>query len=249
MTTSRRTARRGRRAAGPGPRRTGGVRLERRDRTAEPAPVPGATPGGRLTIGIAVRPARHRDEDRRHLHRVRRRDRDVRGQGARRAPEGTSPGRSRPGAQREAMLTSGEVDLVFSTYTITDERKQTVDFAGPYFLAHQDLLVRRNETEITGPETLNGKDLCTVAGTTSAENILRFYQGRIKLKEFRAILRLRGGPGRQRGRRGDHRRRDPGRLRRRAAVPGQAQGHRRRASPTRPTASASRRATPRWWTR
>ena len=82
------------------------------------------------------------------------------------------------------MLTSGEVDLIFSTYTITDERKQTVDFAGPYFLAHQDLLVRRNETEITGPETLNGKDLCTVAGTTSAENILRFYQGRIKLKEF-----------------------------------------------------------------
>ena len=82
------------------------------------------------------------------------------------------------------MLTSGEVDLIFSTFTITDERKQTVDFAGPYFLAHQDLLVRRNETEITGPETLNGKDLCTVAGTTSAENILRFYQGRINLKEF-----------------------------------------------------------------
>ena len=65
---------------------------------------------------------------------------------------------------RESLLTSGQADLVFSTYTITDARKQVVDFAGPYFLAHQDLLVRRNETEITGPETLNGKDLCSVPG-------------------------------------------------------------------------------------
>ena len=88
------------------------------------------------------------------------------------------------GAKREELLASGGADMIVSTYTINDERKQKVDFAGPYFLAHQDLLVRRNETEITGPETLNGKDLCTVAGTTSAQNILRFYQGRITLKEF-----------------------------------------------------------------
>jgi glutamate transport system substrate-binding protein len=85
---------------------------------------------------------------------------------------------------REKLIESGDVDLVFSSYTITDARKQLVDFAGPYFLAHQDLLVRRNETEITGPETLNGKDLCSVTGTTSAANVLKFYQGRINLKEF-----------------------------------------------------------------
>src|SRR4029079_11038850 len=54
---------------------------------------------------------------------------------------------------RESLLTSGQADLVLSTYTITEDRKQVVDFAGPYFLAHQDLLVRRNETEITGPTT------------------------------------------------------------------------------------------------
>ena len=59
-----------------------------------------------------------------------------------------------------------------------------VDFAGPYFLAHQDLLVRRNETEITGPDTLNGRDLCSVPGTTSAANVVQRYQGRIQLKEL-----------------------------------------------------------------
>ncbi len=85
---------------------------------------------------------------------------------------------------REKLISGGDVDLVFSSYTITDARKQVVDFAGPYFLAHQDLLVRRNETEITGPDTLNGKDLCSVTGTTSAANVLKFYQGRINLKEF-----------------------------------------------------------------
>ena len=85
---------------------------------------------------------------------------------------------------RESLLTSDQADLVFSTYTITEARKQVVDFAGPYFLAHQDLLVRRNETEIDGPETLDGKDLCSVPQTTSAENVLKFYRGRIQLKEF-----------------------------------------------------------------
>lgn len=88
------------------------------------------------------------------------------------------------GAERETLLTSGQVDMVVSTYTINAERKEKIDFAGPYFLAHQDLLVRRNETEITGPETLDGKDLCTVPGTTSAQNILNFYRGRINLKEL-----------------------------------------------------------------
>jgi glutamate transport system substrate-binding protein len=85
---------------------------------------------------------------------------------------------------REKLIESGDVDLVLSSYTITEARKQLVDFAGPYFLAHQDLLVRRNDDEITGPETLNGKDLCSVTGTTSAANVLKFYQGRINLKEF-----------------------------------------------------------------
>ncbi|MFP5347625.1 MAG: glutamate ABC transporter substrate-binding protein [Actinomycetes bacterium] len=85
---------------------------------------------------------------------------------------------------RESLLTSGKANLVLSTYTITEARKQVVDFAGPYFLAHQDLLVRRNETEITGPETLDRRKLCSVPGTTSAENVLRFYRGRIELKEF-----------------------------------------------------------------
>lgn len=85
---------------------------------------------------------------------------------------------------REKLITDGQADLVFSTYSITDQRKQAVDFAGPYFVAHQDLLVRRNEEEIKSPETLNGRILCSVTGTTSSAYIKDHYKGEIKLQEF-----------------------------------------------------------------
>lgn len=86
-------------------------------------------------------------------------------------------------ADREKLLQDGDVDLVFSTYSITDDRKQKVDFAGPYFLAHQDLLVRRNETDITGPDTLNGRVLCSVTGTTSSAHVTANFLGDIQLVE------------------------------------------------------------------
>jgi glutamate transport system substrate-binding protein len=148
-----------------------------------PTPVPGATPNGRLTIGIPF------DEPGIGL----KDGTSYRGFDVETAtyvakslgvPEANIIWKEATGAAREQLLTTGQVDLVFSTYSITDERRQVVDFAGPYFLAHQDLLVRRNETEITGPETLNGKDLCSVPGTTSAANVVQRYQGRIRLKEL-----------------------------------------------------------------
>lgn len=88
------------------------------------------------------------------------------------------------GDERQQLLTSGEADLIVTTFSITDERKQQIDFAGPYFVAHQDLLVRRNEEEITSPETLNGKRLCSVPGTTSAANVKEKYLGQIDLVEL-----------------------------------------------------------------
>jgi glutamate transport system substrate-binding protein len=76
-----------------------------------------------------------------------------------------------PSANRENMLANDQVDMIFATYSITDERRQTVDFAGPYFVAGQDLLVRADETGITGPEDLEGKNLCSVTGSTSAVKV------------------------------------------------------------------------------
>ena len=72
-------------------------------------------------------------------------------------------------ANREPFLQQGQVDMVVATYTINDERDQVIDFAGPYFLAGQDILVKKgNPDKITGEADLAGKTVCSVAGSTPA---------------------------------------------------------------------------------
>lgn len=90
-----------------------------------------------------------------------------------------------PSAQRETLIQNGEVDYVVATYSITDARKEKVDFAGPYFVAGQSLLVRADNTDITGPESLNGgKRLCSVAGSTPAQKVKDTYAQDVQLQEF-----------------------------------------------------------------
>lgn len=89
-------------------------------------------------------------------------------------------------AQRETMLQNGQVDMVIGTYSITDARRQKVTFAGPYFIAGQDLLVRTGST-ISGPDDVDGKILCSVEGSTSAQKIRDDYSsGSLQLFPVRA---------------------------------------------------------------
>ncbi|MFI2752690.1 glutamate ABC transporter substrate-binding protein [Cellulomonas sp. P22] len=88
-----------------------------------------------------------------------------------------------PSAQRENLLSTGQVDMIFATYSITDKRKETVAFAGPYFVAGQDLLVAADDDSITGPEDLEGKNLCSVTGSTSAQRIKDDYATGVNLLE------------------------------------------------------------------
>jgi glutamate transport system substrate-binding protein len=85
-------------------------------------------------------------------------------------------------ANREPFIQQGQVDVVIATYTINDERKKVVNFAGPYYIAGQDLLVPIAST-ITGPETLAGKKVCSVSGSTPAKRIQTDYKD-AKLQQF-----------------------------------------------------------------
>lgn len=87
-----------------------------------------------------------------------------------------------PSAQRENLIMGDQVKLIFATYSITDSRKQKVSFAGPYFVAGQDLLVAQN-SDITGPDSLAGKKLCSVTGSTSAVKVKEKVPG-VQLQEF-----------------------------------------------------------------
>ncbi len=90
-----------------------------------------------------------------------------------------------PSGQRETLIENGQVDYIVATYSITDSRKQKVDFAGPYFVAGQSLLVRQDNTDITGPESLTGgKKLCSVKGSTPAQTVKEKYAKDVQLQEF-----------------------------------------------------------------
>ena len=79
-------------------------------------------------------------------------------------------------AQREQLIEEGAADLVVATYTINDDRKEVISFAGPYFVAGQDLLVTKgNPLAISGPDDLTGKNVCSVEGSTSAQNMQTDY--------------------------------------------------------------------------
>jgi glutamate transport system substrate-binding protein len=78
-------------------------------------------------------------------------------------------------ANREPFIEEGQVDIVVATYTINDERKKVVDFAGPYYVAGQTIMVLETNTDINGPDDLAGKKVCSAEGSTPAERIRTEY--------------------------------------------------------------------------
>jgi glutamate transport system substrate-binding protein len=71
---------------------------------------------------------------------------------------------------REPFLQEGEVDLVIASYSITDERRQIVGQAGPYYVTGQQLLVK-SDSDIESLDDVKGTEVCSVTGSTSLENI------------------------------------------------------------------------------
>jgi glutamate transport system substrate-binding protein len=76
-----------------------------------------------------------------------------------------------PSANREAAIVNGDIDYYVGTYSITDKRKEQIDFAGPYFVTGQGLLVAADNTDITSEKDLAGKTVCSATGSTPIQNI------------------------------------------------------------------------------
>lgn len=91
--------------------------------------------------------------------------------------------RETPSAQRETLIQNGEVDMIAATYSINPGRSESVNFGGPYLLTHQALLVREDETEISDLESLDGKILCSVTGSTPAQTVKDVLPG-VQLQEY-----------------------------------------------------------------
>jgi len=92
-----------------------------------------------------------------------------------------------PSKVREEVIEKGSVDLVAATYTINDKRKERITFAGPYYVAGQQLMVKSDNTKITGPADLRAnpdQKVCSVTGSTPAEQIKTYLAGPDQLVLF-----------------------------------------------------------------
>lgn len=76
-----------------------------------------------------------------------------------------------PSANRESAITNGDIDYYVGTYSITDKRKKLIDFAGPYFVTGQGLLVKKDNSSINSEKDISGKIVCSATGSTPIQNI------------------------------------------------------------------------------
>ena len=79
--------------------------------------------------------------------------------------------RETPAAQRETLLRNGEAHLIQGGYSITPDRMELVEFAGPLLLTHQALLVRSDDNSIQSLDDLDGKILCSTSGSKPAQRV------------------------------------------------------------------------------
>jgi polar amino acid transport system substrate-binding protein len=77
-------------------------------------------------------------------------------------------------AQRIPDVTSGRVDLVADTMTITCARRRQVDFSVEYYDAGQRVLVPSNSTA-TSVQQLAGRKVCAAAKSTSVDNLVALH--------------------------------------------------------------------------
>lgn len=96
---------------------------------------------------------------------------------------------------RIPFLQSGKIDIIIATVTVTDERKQVVEFSDPYFLSGSLLLVPK-ASAVKNLDDLAGKTVAVVQGAIQDKDVeqLQPKANRIKFgKVSEAVLALKGG--------------------------------------------------------
>lgn len=88
-------------------------------------------------------------------------------------------------ANREQAIVNGDIDYYVGTYSITDKRKEQIDFAGPYFITGQGFLVGADSdiTDVKDVSDFNGKTVCSATGSTPIQNIKDNFP-EIKTQEY-----------------------------------------------------------------
>lgn len=72
---------------------------------------------------------------------------------------------------RDGWIADGRLGLVVDVFSITDQRRERIGMAGPYALTRQGVLTRSGDDRISTVDDLIGKNICTIEGSTSLEQI------------------------------------------------------------------------------
>lgn len=78
-------------------------------------------------------------------------------------------------ASRVAYLESKKVDIIMANFTVTDERKEKVDFANPYMKVSLGI-VSPDDAKITSEDELKGKKVIVAKGTTAETYMTKSHQ-------------------------------------------------------------------------
>ena len=84
---------------------------------------------------------------------------------------------------RESVLQNDQVDVVFATYSINDDRKKVISFAGPYYTTQQSILVMADNSDINGVDDLAGRNVAAQSGSTGP-SVLEEFAPEATIQEF-----------------------------------------------------------------
>ena len=89
-------------------------------------------------------------------------------------------------------LQTKKIDVIIAGMTVTEERKEFVNFSETYYVSSQVILVHRDNNDITNFDNLEGKNVGTVIGTTG--DVIMTENERVNTKKFdtgaQAVLSL-----------------------------------------------------------
>lgn len=88
-----------------------------------------------------------------------------------------------PSANREQSIVNGDIDFYVGTYSINDKRKEQIDFAGPYFITGQGLLVAKDSEIASEADLTKDTTVCSATGSTPIQNIKTNFPD-VPTKEF-----------------------------------------------------------------